>query len=194
MIDHGEVEPAMRLAGAAASIWLERGLGSEGRAWLREALALRPSGRTRARAQALIYASVLAAEQGEHAAASPRSNRAQPSRAATDQALPMASFESPKWPGSAGSSPHHASLRTKVSRWQALLVCETSGTQCVAVHPGHGRPRSTGAEALAEQALAVLSDPMLAFAPAVARSCTDQALEGLRRVGGWAEVQCALDD
>jgi tetratricopeptide (TPR) repeat protein len=71
MIDRGDVEPALQLAGATASLWLERGFGSEGRAWLRETLALPAQANSVARARALIYASVLAAEQGDHPAAYP---------------------------------------------------------------------------------------------------------------------------
>jgi predicted ATPase/DNA-binding CsgD family transcriptional regulator/transcriptional regulator with XRE-family HTH domain len=71
MIDCREAEPALQLAGAAAYLWQQRGRASEGQTWLFEILALPAAGSTIARARALIYASVLIAEQGDYATARP---------------------------------------------------------------------------------------------------------------------------
>jgi predicted ATPase/DNA-binding CsgD family transcriptional regulator/DNA-binding XRE family transcriptional regulator len=71
LIDRREIEPAVQLAGAAACVWLERGFGTEGRTWLGEVLALPSSEKSAARVRALLYASALAAEQGDHPAAYP---------------------------------------------------------------------------------------------------------------------------
>jgi non-specific serine/threonine protein kinase len=71
MIDRGEVESALQLAGDAAYYWQQHGYASEGRAWLSEILALPGAANTAARALALIYASTLVAEQGEYVTARP---------------------------------------------------------------------------------------------------------------------------
>jgi predicted ATPase/DNA-binding CsgD family transcriptional regulator len=71
LIDRGQVEPAQQLAGAVGSLWQESGRAEEGREWLFEILALPTPVRSAARARALIYASVLAGEQGDYAAARP---------------------------------------------------------------------------------------------------------------------------
>ena len=71
-IDSGESERALRLAGGLWSFWSVRGLYTEGRAWLREVLALDggATGRgTVARARALQAAGHLANCQGDYSAA-----------------------------------------------------------------------------------------------------------------------------
>ncbi|MBV9581117.1 MAG: hypothetical protein JO057_21255 [Chloroflexi bacterium] len=101
-----DAEAAVQLAGAAASVWLERGFGTEGRSWLREVLALPTSKSTVARVRALLYTSVLAAEQGDHPAAYP------PLEAAATMARSSATIKAwrtrssgwPKWPGSGAIS------------------------------------------------------------------------------------------
>jgi predicted ATPase/DNA-binding SARP family transcriptional activator len=79
-IEHGEAAPGLRLAGALWRFWRTRGHLSEGRAWLAELLSLPPrplpavsgepeTGWPAARAQALVAAGVLAAEQDDYATA-----------------------------------------------------------------------------------------------------------------------------
>jgi len=71
-VDSGESERALRLAGGLWSFWSVRGFYTEGRAWLREVLAL-GGGESRpgiaARARALQAAGHLANCQGDYAAA-----------------------------------------------------------------------------------------------------------------------------
>ena len=71
MIDRGEAEPALQLASGAAYLWQQTGRASLARPWLFEILALPAAASTIARARALIYASILVAEQGDHATARP---------------------------------------------------------------------------------------------------------------------------
>lgn len=71
-IDSGESERALRLAGGLWSFWSVRGFYTEGRAWLREVLALDAGGPgegSRARARALQAAGHLANCQGDYSAA-----------------------------------------------------------------------------------------------------------------------------
>src|ERR1700731_1876429 len=71
-IDSGESERALRLAGGLWSFWSVRGFYTEGRAWLRDVLALDSgeSGRgSLARARALQVPGHLANCQGDYAAA-----------------------------------------------------------------------------------------------------------------------------
>jgi non-specific serine/threonine protein kinase len=65
----GEGAPALRLAGALARFWERRGYLSEGRAWLARALATGDDAPAEARAKTLHGAGVLAALQGDYAAA-----------------------------------------------------------------------------------------------------------------------------
>jgi predicted ATPase/transcriptional regulator with XRE-family HTH domain len=65
----GELEPALRAAGALWMFWFVRGYATEGRQWL-EALLAQPTAATAAaaRAKALFTAGMLAVYQGDHAA------------------------------------------------------------------------------------------------------------------------------
>jgi predicted ATPase/DNA-binding SARP family transcriptional activator len=62
-LDRGDLETALRLAGALARYWLVRGQLSEGRRWLETALA--QPGRSKARPRALRGLALLDLEQGE---------------------------------------------------------------------------------------------------------------------------------
>jgi hypothetical protein len=50
---------------------------------------------------------------------------------------------------------------------------------------------ATGFALIATLAATPLAQAQTPLTPA---TCTDEAREGLRRVGGWAEAQCASDD
>src|SRR5215216_2746816 len=60
-----EAEVALRLGGALSWFWWARGYQSEGRRWLKEALAIEGRGSPEVRAMALAGVGVLAYEQGE---------------------------------------------------------------------------------------------------------------------------------
>ena len=62
-VHHGDLETALRLAGALARYWLVHGQLSEGRRWLEAALA--QPGRSKARPRALRGLALLDLEQGE---------------------------------------------------------------------------------------------------------------------------------
>lgn len=65
-LDAGEIDTALRLAGALLPLWKLRGRQSEGRAWLDEALA-RPAGATLPyRSRAVMAAGALAEVQGDY--------------------------------------------------------------------------------------------------------------------------------
>src|SRR5205823_3459385 len=69
LLGRGEGERAVRLAGALARFWSERGHLSEGRRWLREALRTTAEGvatESEARGKALIGAATLAIEQAAY--------------------------------------------------------------------------------------------------------------------------------
>lgn len=68
----GEVSMALRLAGSLWMFWRAAGAFAEGRAWLDEALSLRPSRPGDERARALWGAGWLAYQQGDFAAAAGR--------------------------------------------------------------------------------------------------------------------------
>ena len=72
-LDSGDGETALRLAAALWRFWSTRGHLSEGRRWLREALAVadKPTTIPSARGQALIGAATLAIDQGAYDEAAP---------------------------------------------------------------------------------------------------------------------------
>jgi DNA-binding CsgD family transcriptional regulator/tetratricopeptide (TPR) repeat protein len=65
LVDCGDAEAALRLAGALRAFWNQRGHPGEGRVWLARALALPDSQNTAARAHALVAAGTLACRQGD---------------------------------------------------------------------------------------------------------------------------------
>jgi non-specific serine/threonine protein kinase len=69
LLDHGEVERAVQLAGALWSFWEVRGHLSEGVTWLDAALASVRAGSPAARARALIGGAALRRERGDYATA-----------------------------------------------------------------------------------------------------------------------------
>lgn len=65
-IGRHQAEPALRLAGALWQFWMSQGHHSEGRMWLRRAMAVEPAGSTRARVKALWGTAWLAYHQGHY--------------------------------------------------------------------------------------------------------------------------------
>jgi non-specific serine/threonine protein kinase len=71
LLDAGETELSLQLAGALSGYWYYSGHFSEGRSWATEALARHPGGPPTVRARALQTAGILAHYQGEDAQAVP---------------------------------------------------------------------------------------------------------------------------
>jgi tetratricopeptide (TPR) repeat protein len=69
-IERRDAETAMRLAASLERFWTSRGLGSEGRRWLSQALAMDVAVPPAVRASALSIAAVVAYYQGDYGAAS----------------------------------------------------------------------------------------------------------------------------
>ena len=71
LLDHGEGEQALRLAGALGRFWQRRGYYTEGVRWPEEALAAAPDADHALRTRALLGASLLLLLQGDAARAAP---------------------------------------------------------------------------------------------------------------------------
>jgi ATP/maltotriose-dependent transcriptional regulator MalT len=68
-LDAGDVDAALRLAGALRLFWMDTGRVDQGRRWLGAALAAHDGSPSLSRAQALVAAGELAFRQGDQAAA-----------------------------------------------------------------------------------------------------------------------------